>query len=245
MNYFIIVLIFILLLILLVIFNKKMYTNNIDTSNSTKMYLINLDRRPDRLKTTTQLLKEYGYKNIIRFPAVDGLKLSDQQLKELVHPEAMNPIIQGKRTQHHELSRGAVGCYLSHVGIWDKCKTNESLIIFEDDTKPSLSQSELNSILSYCPDDWDIILFGGQYTVNNSFTHSKLVKVDKFYCLHAYIINYNAIQKIKPYLYPVDMQLDSLLSRIDNLNIYAIRNSDWYQNRDVSNTDIQTPVILK
>lgn len=207
------------------------------------MYLINLDRRPDRLETTTRLLQERGYNNVLRFPAIDGSKLSDGQLRELVQLEAMDPIIQGKRTQHHELSRGAVGCYLSHAGVWDKCDVNKSIIVFEDDTKPSLTQTQLNSILSTCPDDWDIVLFGGQYNVNTNFAHPKLIKVDKFYCLHAYIINYKAIQKIKPHLFPINMQIDSALSKIDDLNIYAIRGSGWYQNLDVGNTDIQTPIV--
>lgn len=245
MNYIAILLIIILLIVLIYSFYNKMYVQAIKLDTTCDKFLINLDRRPDRLETTTRLLEERGYKDVIRFPAVDGSKLSDQQLTELVNPNAMNAIIKGERTQHHELSRGAVGCYLSHAGVWEKCGVNKSIIIFEDDTKPSLSQSQLNSILSTCPDDWDIILFGGQYNIDKNFIHPELVKVDKFYCLHAYMINYKAIQKIKPHLYPINMQIDSALSQISGLNIYAISNSGWYQNRDVGNTDIQTPIVAE
>lgn len=235
-------------LIIYVVFHFLVYKKGIVNY---KIYLINLDRRPDRLETTTNLLKEKGYTDIIRFQAVDGSKLTDEQLNTLVTQNAMKSIIRGQRTQHHELSRGAVGCYLSHFGVWNKIIVDsdklDNIIIFEDDTKPSLNKIQLDSVLSSCPDDWDIILFGGQFNIDPNFVNDNFNKVDKFYCLHAYMINKKAIEKISKHLFPISMQIDSVLSKIiklENLNIYAIRNSEWYQNIDVGKTDIQTPIVL-
>lgn len=222
--------------------------NDIDIKNCPK-YLINLDRRYDRLKTTSFLLKKCGYKNIMRYSAIDGSKITPHKLKKLVHKDSLEPIYKKQRTQHDELSIGAVGCYLSHVNVWKLIENNKNYnyaIIFEDDTNPTINQDELQDILSDIPSDWDVILLGANYNIKNDFNHNKFYKVNRFFCLHAYIINKRAINKISSNLYPIQVQIDWVLSNMSNdglLNIYTIKNSKWYQNHHVNSTDIQTPVI--
>lgn len=249
---YVFLIIFIIVMIIRYQFLRKKPTYDLD---KIPKYMINLDCRQDRLKITGGLLNQRGYNNIIRFPAVDGKQLSNLDLNTLVHKDSLQPILENKRNKHHQLSQGAVGCYLSHLKLWEQINqdtNNDIAIIFEDDTKPGMYKSELENQLSHCPDDWDIILFGGNYTAkrepqNNTYFY----KVDKFLCLHAYMINKRAINKISSHLYPnkqIQQQIDWTISDLTSqniLNVYAIKDikSKWYQNSDVYSTDIQTPIV--
>lgn len=227
------------------------YSNNeyISINDNIPKYLINLDRRQDRLLVTEKLLNENGYKNIIRFSAIDGTNLDNHILTKIVDKQSLDPIYNKKRTEDKELSFGAVGCYLSHVNLWNKIENDiffDYAIIFEDDTNPTINKDKLNEFLLKSPKDWDIITLGCFYNPKKNYTDSVFDKIDRFFCLHAYIINKKAIAKIKPHLYPLKVQIDWLLSDLssdDKLNIYVIKNSDWYQNTKISSTDIQTPMI--
>jgi GR25 family glycosyltransferase involved in LPS biosynthesis len=93
--------------------------NNFLLDTFKEIYVINLDRRPDRYTSFKERLKKEGInpKIVKRYPAVDGSKL-----------EKIN-----------NLNMGVVGCFLSHYNIWKKVKENnkiknEDLIwIMEDD----------------------------------------------------------------------------------------------------------------
>ncbi len=239
--------IFVIFIIFLIIRYKFLRRKPKYDLNKIPKYMINLERRKDRLQKTSDLLINHGYDNVIRFPAVDGGKFTDSQLRKLVHQDSLQPIFQNKRSEHNQLSRGAVGCYISHINLWDEIiKNNDVAIIFEDDTNPGDSKSNLEKILSNSPNDWDIILFGGSYTSNPKFQCKYFYKVNKFLCLHAYMINKRAIQKIKKHLYPIRSQIDWTISDLISnniLNVYVIKNNKWYQNPDIYSTDIQTPII--
>ena len=92
-----------------------------------KTVVINLSYRTDRLKT-------FNENNSIEYElyqAVDGKSISYGRLKE-----------QGYDVNHNwtdpllgtTLTKGEVGCFLSHWQIWNKCiEKNEPIIVLEDD----------------------------------------------------------------------------------------------------------------
>jgi len=92
-----------------------------------KTVVINLSYRTDRLKT-------FNENNSIEYElyqAVDGKSISYERLKE-----------QGYDVNHNwtdpllgtTLTKGEVGCFLSHWQIWNKCiEKNEPIIVLEDD----------------------------------------------------------------------------------------------------------------
>jgi GR25 family glycosyltransferase involved in LPS biosynthesis len=96
-----------------------------------KVYLINLERRKDRLEKSTKLLNE---NNIIfeRFDAVDG--------KALINNTYMNA--------------GQYGNYISHLRVLDKCLENDVNVvaIFEDDVEFCENfEKEFNRLYEYIP----------------------------------------------------------------------------------------------
>lgn len=68
------------------------------------IYLINLDRRPDRLERMQGLLQHYGL-HAKRLPAVDGKSLTEGQKQTLFGPYPVR------------MSNGAIGCLLSHLSV--------------------------------------------------------------------------------------------------------------------------------
>jgi len=243
--------IIIIIIIFLILFLLTYNHNNIKIENFSldklKQYLINLDHSKDRFDITNNLLYQYDFKNVIRYPAVNGKNIPYDELIHIVDPNSMKSILDNYRKYHHELSYGAVGCYLSHINMWQKLITDtlDYIIIFEDDANPSFSFTELQEIIvNYVPNDWDIILFGGIYNKTNNI-NDNITKIYTFYETHAYIINKKGAIKLLSQAFPIKKQLDSWLSdlAINNyVNIYGITKNKWGQNSQISNTDIQTEI---
>lgn len=89
------------------------------------MFVMNLDRAPDRWKYMTTVLDEQGL-TAERLPAVDGKNLTDDEM----------------RTQSTKMAaflqpRGVIGCYLSHKRFWQLVvdRNLPEAIIFEDDVR--------------------------------------------------------------------------------------------------------------
>ncbi len=242
----IILILTLLLLLLLLTYNSN---NNIESFSldNLKLYLINLEHRKDRFDITNNLLNKYDFTNVIRYPAVNGKNMLKNELIQIVDPLAMKSILDNYRTEHHELSYGAVGCYLSHINIWKKLEIDnlDYVIIFEDDALPNFSFLYLKEIIEkYTPNDWDIILFGGIYN-NNNIINDYIIKIQTYYEMHAYIINKKGVSKLLSKVFPIKKQIDSLLSDLasDNyINIYGITKNKWIQNSQINNTDIQTEI---
>jgi GR25 family glycosyltransferase involved in LPS biosynthesis len=243
--------IIIIILIILVLLLLTHNCNNIKIENFSldklEKYLINLDSRKDRFDVTNNLLNQYNFKNVIRYPAVNGKNISNNELIQIIEPSAMKSILDNYRKEHHELSYGAVGCYLSHINLWKKLEIDnlDYIIIFEDDANPAFSFIELQEIIkNNAPNDWDIILFGGIYN-NYKNINNYIDKIYSFYEMHAYIINKKGAIKLLSKAFPIKKQIDSWLSDLASnnyVNIYGITQNKWSQNPQISNTDIQTEI---
>lgn len=234
------------LLVLLIVI--LYYRNKYDKINNMDRYIINLDKRTDRLYITMQHLHRYGYKNIVRFRAIDSSTFDNDKIDTLTCPKSRKSIYNNYRTHDEQLSVGAIGCYLSHLALWEKmiAENKSHIMIFEDDTMPSIHIKNLNDYIKKVPNDWDIILLGGVYR-NGWHIIDNVYKIQYFYCLHAYIIrNTKNIQYIVKRALPMAKQLDwylSDLSRDKQINIYGIRHTpQWKQNSNIASTNIQTPI---
>jgi GR25 family glycosyltransferase involved in LPS biosynthesis len=91
-----------------------------------KSFMINLDRRSDRLeKMNLQIQNNFLPKNIIRISAIDGLKLK------------INPRLRSLcRRNNFQMRPGVIGCALSHIQLYQKLLEDtevDGYVIFEDD----------------------------------------------------------------------------------------------------------------
>ena len=104
------------------------------------IYVINLDRRPDRMRSIAGQLDRLGLE-ATRVPAVDARNLTDDELRARADPDA------GHRLR--ALDRAEVACTLSHLRAMEMflaAAPAPAALILEDDAElapdtPSLMQS--------------------------------------------------------------------------------------------------------
>lgn len=218
-----------------------------------KVYLINLDRRPDRLENMKKKLKDMGgiFNNFNRFQAIDGNNITDDQILNLCSTNTINSL-KNKFHLHADIrSKAGIGCYLSHYNVWlDIIKNNyNNVLILEDDTFTDLSYKEIMQYIDTLPEDYDIA-FLSYYNFNKTIsptTHvnQKWIKSDgyTFYNMDSYIISNKGaklfVEKALPISNQVDSYINVLCSLNKNIKRYFSSNILFFQNRAEYGTDIQ------
>ena len=118
-----------------------------------KIFVINLDRSPDRLATMQSQLDAIGAP-FERIAAIDGHKLTDATVEEV------SPAHVVSKTYHRALSKAEVACSLSHRSAWQRI-LDEDLdfgVVLEDDlTLLDNFPDVLDLLSSLPPEGWDFI----------------------------------------------------------------------------------------
>jgi len=98
-----------------------------------EIYLVNLKRRPDRLKRMQACFEELGidYKLI---EAVDGKMLTKSYLEALDIKQCAN---YKDPYSGRDMTFGEIGCFMSHYKIWEDVVQNshQKVVVFEDDIR--------------------------------------------------------------------------------------------------------------
>ena len=160
-----------------------------------KKYVINLASREDRLfnfrnKTYDSIQRDYTV-----VPAADGRKISWQDLLDRGMSTDREWIDPYKKTK---LTKGEVGCFLSHIEVWSLVlASGEPAIVFEDDSEimhDLWDESYYESAIR----DADIL-----YLQHNENEPGKAISIDDTlvkpyypYNMTAYVITPAAIQKM-------------------------------------------------
>jgi len=110
------------------------------------IYIINLDRRPDRWARMRPNLRALHAKRVYRVSAVDGLELKPTRRMEQLFND-----------NDYRFRRGIIGCALSHIALWTQFAKyvnieeyrDRPIIVLEDDLTfdPSTMQSGIKYIL--------------------------------------------------------------------------------------------------
>lgn len=112
------------------------------------VYLINLDRSPDRLTAMSRRFADLGIA-FQRIMAIDGRNLPAKEIDALrIQTPGWIP-----------LSAGEVGCFLSHRQCWERIAQGEELYgcVFEDDVLLSSRLPEFLSDANWIPRDAEIV----------------------------------------------------------------------------------------
>jgi len=142
--------------------------------NIERVYLINLRRRPDRLRMFFRNIKKHGwpFQQPIIYPAIDGSKV-------------------GVPLEFTE-GAGAYGCRMSHLRILQDCLMDDvqTVLIVEDDAeiRDGFAQN-VTSFFEKVPDDWEGIMLGGQHVERPRNVCPGVVRVVNAQRTHAYIAN--------------------------------------------------------
>ena len=104
------------------------------------VYCLNLTRRPDRWTMAEAEFEKAGITGVEKFVATDGQTMHDSKIKP------------GEMGLTHTVMR------VFHDAVQ---KDYSSILILEDDVEFA---TDLNESLSWAPDDWEILHFGGNHS---------------------------------------------------------------------------------
>ena len=169
-------------------------------------YCINIPKRPDRLRMFEEEAKRSGlddYTITTHWERnLNGEDITDLWLEQNNYTKFDWQIKSDNRWWNRPLTRGELGCTISHTEIWDRNNSNtlilEDDILFTNNWKVKL----LNSIntLNVIDKDWDL-LYLGRVPQEDSEVHvtDNLVKPKYTFCTYAYMLSSKGLKKIKEY----------------------------------------------
>lgn len=190
-------------------------------------YVINMATATDRWHRVSGHLRDAGLE-FTRFEAVTPLSLG---VEDHVHPSCTLAC-----------APGAMGCALSHLGVWKLCATrlHRAALVLEDDVVlVDDFDSKLAKALKAVPADFDILLLGYTNAEDQpTFSTMNLTKrpgkvppgiivLKAFYGTHAYVISAAGARKLRHN--KVAFQVDIQLSLTSGLNIYAVKDKLAHQ----------------
>jgi GR25 family glycosyltransferase involved in LPS biosynthesis len=162
--------------------NAKIIVKRRQNKNIKRIFVLTLTGKDSRLnffqKKTLPLLKEY---NCFPFVGVDGRNVTVvRKMLEHFYPnneQSVNTIM-----KHREKHPGSIGCYLSHMSIWDYVKNTQHsdekyVLILEDDAtfeKHGIENIEitLDKLQNL---NWDILYFGHSPKVKGNVITSNII----------------------------------------------------------------------
>ena len=197
-----------------------------------KTYVININTREDRrLMMDLQLrangfeIPEEGRKNEAGFIAPDlricwttdmkynkvGEEITDKWLKEnefglfdweMDMGEALVTDQQRAKWWARPLTKGEIGCTLSHWGIWNEC--DGPVTILEDDAlfdeNMELKRDIAIDTLETMGKEWDILYLGRVPLMIDEERVTSDIVIPKFsYCTYGYVLSKSGIEKIRKY----------------------------------------------
>ena len=201
-------------------FNSEVYVARVSKiremlNHSFEKYVINLENRKDRKEVfennNSRRLGKYEFSD-----AVNGYELSYNQLKEYgydVNHDWIDPILKTP------LTKGEVGCFLSHYSLWQQCiEKNETFIIFEDDAIVTERYSEVE-IQSLLHKGYNFIYLGWKEMLESKNLNDKFVIPKYPYWGLAYVITPEAAKvlvkkKIEKSIIPLDEYLPTMMDKL-------------------------------
>lgn len=173
-------------------------------------YVINMKGCEGRWKTTLERLSNLGL-TVERFEATIGKQLSNQEIKQWYCPS------KNKKRYNRNLSAGEIGCYISHMRIWQKM-VDESMpccVVLEDDL---FINAELKDVVDATArlKNWDLIKLSDNRNfplidtalLDNGLTVGNYKKAPNG--TQGYIISLSGAKKLlsrKPFFRPVDVDM--------------------------------------
>jgi len=216
-------------------------------------FIINLKKFPKKFEACSNILNKINI-NPTRFDAIYVNKDNFNNYRYILHPYTVYTIENGRNTDSEISSYGAIGCYLSHLTLWEKLVNSDDdmFLICEDDLSSNkyTNENEINKYINSL-ESWDILYLG----FHNGFNYNKknhvsknIHKIDNLLLgTSCYLINKKGAQKLLKYSVPITQQVDSFISYNSiskNINAYVPKNKffDQFSTTTTTQNDITTNI---
>jgi GR25 family glycosyltransferase involved in LPS biosynthesis len=167
-----------------------------------KIYCVNLDCDQERFKYVKTQFEKHNLE-VTRFPGILGSEIKQEEYPEYIKKDSI--LLKNKC--------GSVGCYLSHIKIWDQIlksdDINQALILEDDIDLDSDFNQKLEQYYQQVPKNWDLIYLGtGKMKGFNITNKIMKPKVGNFVGHNngtfGYIVKKSSIPKLKKLILPID-----------------------------------------
>lgn len=186
-----------------------------------KIYYINLDKHKDRLSHThLELSKSKLLNSAIRFCGVDGSTIDLLEIdKSIITDSARSDIKSGvQKTFGISLTYGSLGCALSHKKIFEECSSAQKpFLVLEDDFIIDFNfDADLENVIKNLPGEYDLLYLGF-----HDIPSAKIDIINNYIGIptgltcgtYGYIINPSGAKKLLETIFPLECQIDSMISR--------------------------------
>ncbi|KAH9598023.1 Glycosyl transferase [Trypanosoma melophagium] len=189
------------------------------------VYVINLDRRPDRWKFISKQLQRAGFseEDYKRFSAVEGNTIDARKAHACGILSLLGFLrLQAKESQHiwgMDLNNGAVGCALSHVMLWAviAARRLRCVLIVEDDSLFPVNFHQLyKERMRRVPHDWELVYVSGLDTAGQTPLLRIAEGVSRVPQMHrttnCYVITHQGARRLLDLCLPMTYQLDTMMT---------------------------------
>jgi len=186
------------------------------------IYLINLERRPDRLEAVAEQLQSIG----VTYEVVKAIDGDVEEIDFVKRADMWN--------------KNSAALALTTLKILEDAKKNnyKSILIFEDDIEFTVNASRMLDRLKWLKsDEWDMLHFGTIDKERVKKYNNSWSKLTNSFCCHAYAINSNCYDEYIEEIEKMDRPIDHIT--IDTFQTkgkcYKMNNTVCYQKKDFSN----------
>jgi glycosyl transferase family 25 len=230
--------------------------NSIDITQI-KSHVINLKSNTEKLKRVQKSLNAISIFPE-RFDAVYGKDLDPLYIDKITYPFVQYTMKNGRYIDSNIETLGAIGCYLSHVKLWEMLANSDDdmLLILEDDAVTNnFSAFQINQFLNEIIENdpnWDVIFLGYSKPFPSpnvdTFISNSVYKINEItFQTHAYVLSKKGALKLLSKAFPIVDQVDSYMSYMAitrGLNSYR-GNANYIKQFNEEGSSIQAGVSLK
>lgn len=177
--------------------------------------VVTLDRRPDRWASARARLAQRGITNPIKAPAVDGRALNAQVFASLMNRPSD---IDSEPSHYLQMTRPAVGCFLSHLAIWKQFQASDEphVLVLEDDAvlASSYTPDLGRAVMANVPEDADLVLLGctimdglAEPSANPMFNRAYY-----YNGTYGYLLTKRGCANLLPHVLPIETHIDNQIS---------------------------------
>ena len=225
--------------IIFALFCKTIFaTSEGHNGNIIQTFVINLERRPERLSSCDKQLNALN-KPYLRFNAIDGIMLKRHIEENIQFPYELNPKTALNFEECYKYCNqgnkwGEFGCWQSHLQLYfliseglDNQEEGPFLILEDDVLLEKDVFNFLEAAIPTLPSNWDVFYLGYSALIGGHRYSEKVYKPNECYSMHAYVLrNRSAAKKLAEFSNsalpaPSDHILSNA-SKLGLINIYAV-----------------------
>jgi len=214
-----------------------------------EVYCISLQKNKANWDSILQNITANGFPNCSIFEAINGSQYRDKNLENMVGIWQRYILKNNlQRTNHEQFNKfGALGCYLSHVGIWQDAKQKgyKKILVFEDDvTFETNFIEELKNRIKYIPKEYDVLFLDVLKCYESKAVNQYFKKIlSLFFGTHSYIITEKAIDTMLKTIFPIELQIDAYMAYSGNISELSMYYTQNLCNQDMHISSIQSSCV--